>query len=320
MCKVLGSFTQPCSASGNTEYLWEVGGSLPVLIKESSATSSTSYVYGPGGLPLELINANATYYFHHDQLGSTRLLTDSSGTSQAAYTYDPYGGLASSTGTITNPFRFCGQYQDAESGLYYLRARYYDPVTASFVSMDPMVAKTRQPFGYGMDSPLNSSDPTGLNTSGICASFGVTVPGLHFGVSGCVVVDDHGNVGTTVTTVSGFVVGASASGIVMLQGSNADTIYDLGGPFSNAGGSAGEVVVGGVKGYKGKDSCGLHDVYVGEAGLVEVHAGGSNTTVHSVFGSGPPHCPSARRKTAMSGSACAPVWVSGMPAELSRLG
>jgi len=53
---------------------------------------------------------------------------------------DPYGGLASSTGLLTNPFRFGGQYQDSESGLYYLRARYFDPATAQFISMDPLTS------------------------------------------------------------------------------------------------------------------------------------------------------------------------------------
>jgi RHS repeat-associated protein len=86
--------------------------------------------------------------------------------SQATYTYDPFGGLASSTGSITNPFRFAGQYQDpsaTESGFYYLRARYYDPVTAQLISMDPLVAITRAPYSYANGSPLDLVDPTGLD-------------------------------------------------------------------------------------------------------------------------------------------------------------
>jgi hypothetical protein len=43
-------------------------------------------------------------WYDHDQLGSTPLISSSTGVSQATYTYDPYGGLASSTGSITNPF------------------------------------------------------------------------------------------------------------------------------------------------------------------------------------------------------------------------
>jgi len=164
MCKVAGSSVQPCQAGGNTQFLWDVAGSLPLLLKEASASSSTSYVYGPGGLPLEQISGSTTLWYHHDQIGSTRLVTNSTGASQATYSYDPYGGLASSTGSITNPFRFGGQYQDqpsTESGFYYLRARYYDPTTAQFIAADPMISTTRSPFAYVNSNPVNSSDPSG---------------------------------------------------------------------------------------------------------------------------------------------------------------
>jgi RHS repeat-associated protein len=160
MCRYSGSSTQPCQQlSGNAQFVWDVSGLLPLLIQEGS----TNYIYGPGGLPLEQVNSSANLWYHHDQLGSTRLITDATGTNQGTYTYDPYGGPASSTGSIINPFRFAGQYQDAESGFYYLRARYYDPATAQFVAADPAVATTRQPYGYTSGNPLNGTDPSGLD-------------------------------------------------------------------------------------------------------------------------------------------------------------
>jgi RHS repeat-associated protein len=160
MCKVAGSSTQPCQAGGNTQFLWDVAGSLPLLLKDGT----TSYIYGPGGLPLEQVNTGATYWYHHDQIGSTRLVTNSSGGTAATYTFDPYGGLAASTnpGGITNPFGFCGQYQDSESGFYYLRARYYDPATAQFNAVDRALGTTRSPYGYVANNPLNAADPSGL--------------------------------------------------------------------------------------------------------------------------------------------------------------
>ncbi|HZK73486.1 MAG TPA: hypothetical protein VFD88_05750, partial [Clostridia bacterium] len=87
MCKVAGSSTQPCQAGGTIQFLWDVAGSLPLLLKDGT----TNYIYGPGGLPLEQINGSTTLWYHHDQLGSTRLVTSSTGVSQASYTYDPYG-------------------------------------------------------------------------------------------------------------------------------------------------------------------------------------------------------------------------------------
>jgi uncharacterized protein RhaS with RHS repeats len=67
------------------------------------------------------------YYYHADRLGSVRALTDKAGTVVATYAYDAYGSTTTSTGSIANPFRYAGEYQDAETGLYYLHARYYDP-------------------------------------------------------------------------------------------------------------------------------------------------------------------------------------------------
>jgi uncharacterized protein RhaS with RHS repeats len=79
-----------------------------------------SYVYGPGGQILEQIAGSAATYYHADQLGSVRALTDQSGAVVATYSYDAYGQPAASTGSIANPFRYAGQYRDAESGRYYL--------------------------------------------------------------------------------------------------------------------------------------------------------------------------------------------------------
>lgn len=101
-------------------------------------------------------------YYHQGQLGSTRLLTDASGAAAATFSYDPYGAVAARTGTATTPFGFAGQYTDAESGLIYLRARYYEPATGQFITRDPAVREMRQPYAYVNDSPPNGIDPAGL--------------------------------------------------------------------------------------------------------------------------------------------------------------
>jgi RHS repeat-associated protein len=96
-------------------------------------------------------------FYHQDQIGSTRALTDSTGAVVQRYQYDSYDNLAQSSGSATNPFQFAGQYLDSESGLYCMRARYYEPSTGQFISRDPIVSQTRQPYSYAADSPTTSS-------------------------------------------------------------------------------------------------------------------------------------------------------------------
>ena len=157
MKKVVGSTT--------TTFTWDASGSIPLVVQETAGSNTTSYLYGPGGLPVEQLSpSGAPLFYSHDQLGSTRLVTNASGTTQATYTFDPYGNLTASTnpGSITNPLRYGGQYTDAESGLVYLRARYYDPGTGQFITGDPAVASTLSPYGYVGGAPVNGSDPSGL--------------------------------------------------------------------------------------------------------------------------------------------------------------
>jgi RHS repeat-associated protein len=80
---------------------------------------------------------------------------------------------------MTNPFMFAGQYFDSDSGLYYLRARYYDPSTGQFLSRDPLVDLTREPYGYVHDNPLNFTDPSGLCDNGGAQTQGENMMGLN---------------------------------------------------------------------------------------------------------------------------------------------
>jgi RHS repeat-associated protein len=141
-------------------FTWDNSSSLPLLLNDGE----NSYIYGPNGLPVEQIDAEEKpTYLHHDQLGSTRLLTDAGGETSATFSYTPYGGLEGKTGTATTPFGFAGQYTDAATGLQYLRARFYDPATAQFLTKDPFVAHTHAPYSYGLDNPLRFIDPSGLS-------------------------------------------------------------------------------------------------------------------------------------------------------------
>lgn len=149
--KTLGSTT--------THQLWDTNAELPLLALDGT----DAYITGPSGQPLARIDAADTpTYIHSDRQGSTRLLTDNTGTATGTYTYDAWGNTLNHTGTTSLPLQYNGQYTDTETGLQYLRARYYDPRTGQFLSQDPLHLQTRSTYGYAFNSPLNGGDPTGL--------------------------------------------------------------------------------------------------------------------------------------------------------------
>ncbi len=145
--------------SGTTTYLaWDGTEGLPLILNDGT----NSYIYGPGGLPVEQISSGGTVtYLHHDQQGSTRLLTGSTGTVAGKCTYGAYGS-PTCEGTTTTPLGYDAQYTNADTGLIYMRARTYDPVTAQFLSGDPLAPITGAAYNYADDDPMNTVDPTGL--------------------------------------------------------------------------------------------------------------------------------------------------------------
>jgi RHS repeat-associated protein len=159
--------------SATTTYLaWNTSEPLPLLLNDGT----NNYIYGPNGLPIEQINntTSTVLYLHHDQQGSTRLLTSSTGVKEATFTYDAYGNTTGTTGTATTPLHYDGQYTSSDTGLIYLRARAYDPATAQFLSVDPITALTRAPYTYASSNPINEADPTGL---GNWLDLGIPSPG-----------------------------------------------------------------------------------------------------------------------------------------------
>ena len=153
-----------------TEFTWDRSGSLPQLLTETTGTDTTSYLYGPAGQAYAQINPDGTVtYLHHDQIGSVRLLTDDTGSVTGAASYDPYGSISASTGILSH-LGYTGQYTDAESGFVYLRARYYDPATTQFISVDPIAETTRAGYAYVLGRPLMRTEVSGL-TPDDCAGW-----------------------------------------------------------------------------------------------------------------------------------------------------
>ena len=100
-------------------------------------------------------------YYLHDGHGSVIRLTDESGDIQENYHYDAFGNEQRPSGSSTNPFRYCGEYFDKETGNLYLRARYYNSSNGRFTTEDPAFDGLNW-YVYCSNDPVNFLDFSGL--------------------------------------------------------------------------------------------------------------------------------------------------------------
>jgi RHS repeat-associated protein len=131
-----------------------------------TGSADTLYTYGANLIALTAPGGVQTYY-HYDGLGSVRNLSDGTGAVIANYTYGAFGDLRLMKGASDNTFQFTGEQTDDETGLIYLRARYYDPSMGRFTSKDTfpgieLFPQTLNRYTYVRNNPVNLTDPTGL--------------------------------------------------------------------------------------------------------------------------------------------------------------
>jgi RHS repeat-associated protein len=170
----VGALIVASGTSSVTDSTWDVvsGGSIPLNINDattsSGVTTNTSYIYGDlllgGTAPVEQIattSSGSTAVFIVSNQTGVQGVFSSSGTVDELALYSLYGRQTIVSGTKVTPFGDQGSYTDS-TGLIYVFNRYYDPTTGQFVSVDPKVATTDQPYVFTGDDPLNSTDPLGL--------------------------------------------------------------------------------------------------------------------------------------------------------------
>jgi RHS repeat-associated protein len=149
-------------SSVTTAFLWDPSSSPSRLLQ----VGADRIVYGLG--PLYAVKAGGTTVaFARDGQKSIRAEVNGAGAVTASFRYRAYGAIAQSSGaTAPSYLGYAGQLLDP-AGLYYLRARWYDPVTGRFVTRDPMPGDSSAPpslnaYSYAGASPLVTSDPSGL--------------------------------------------------------------------------------------------------------------------------------------------------------------
>jgi RHS repeat-associated protein len=172
---------------------------------DSSGTTMASYVLAG----LEIVSqrrAGSTSYYLHDAQGSVRGLADPAGAVTDRYTYAAFGELVEQEGGTENPYRYTAQQYGEASGLYSLRARYYDPTSGRFLSRDPLEqwrnVRELNRYSYAASDPLNLVDPSGRQA----LAEGALLRAVNAGVTGAVA-----------GFVGGFVYGATFMVLIALE-------------------------------------------------------------------------------------------------------
>jgi RHS repeat-associated protein len=145
-----------------TNYVYD--GANAVEEVDANAVVLARYTQGMGiDEPLAELRSSTTSYYEADGLDSITSLSNTAGALANTYTYDSFGKLTASTGTIVNPFQYTARDSDSETGLRYYRARYYDQNVGRFISEDPIAfgAGTNL-YAYVGNSPTDLVDPFGL--------------------------------------------------------------------------------------------------------------------------------------------------------------
>jgi RHS repeat-associated protein len=157
----MGDRTRQSVDALTTTYQLDLAAGLTQVLSDGTAT----YLYGLGRIG-EIDSAWS--YYTTDALGSVRQLTDNDGALLLAQSYEPYGTVLTSVGQGQSMYGFTGEWGDA-SGMTYLRARYMQPGTGSFISRDTWrghydQANSMNRWTYAQNNPIIYVDPSGYFT------------------------------------------------------------------------------------------------------------------------------------------------------------
>ena len=169
--------------NGSTTYNYIYNGSSQ---SQMTVGNNTLYfAYDASGTPMSVTYNGTNYYYATNVQGDVTAILNSSGTAVVQYTYDAWGKILTTTGSMAstlgahNPLRYRGYVYDTETTLYYLQSRYYDPEMGRFINGDAL-ASTGQGvlgnnmFAYCQNNPVSGYDPTGfVDWGGVLVGIGI---------------------------------------------------------------------------------------------------------------------------------------------------
>ena len=140
-----------------------------MYLPKTTRTAVSSATIGADLISME--RGGSTYIYMYDGHGSVRGLIDAEGKLTDTYNYDAFGVMLERTGETENSYLYCGEQQDDTTGLYYLRARYMNPATGTFTSMDTYGGSVFDPtslhkYLYANANPVSYTDPSGYVSLG----------------------------------------------------------------------------------------------------------------------------------------------------------
>lgn len=151
----------------------------PQVIEERSS-SGAPVLHLVGDDRIARTASGQTSYLHADGLGSIRMLTTQTGAVSDRWWFEAFGETESQTGASDQAFLYAGEQRDPNLGFYYLRARYMDPGTGRFASLDPYAGNASDPitlhkYLYANANPVFYTDPSGWFGIGGIVDIGLTM-------------------------------------------------------------------------------------------------------------------------------------------------
>ena len=197
------------NVNGNAEkYLYDTGNHVVLEVDENGEQTAEN-IYGIYNIARVIGNNSYTYL--HNGHGDVAALIDSEENAVNRYTYDAFGVILASTETVENPFRYAGYWYDSETGLYYLMARYYNPVNGRFLSEDP-ARDGYNWYVYCNNNPLIYVDPNGqfiITTTALVIIGLATAGAVVGGIVGNYFAEKNGATGWE---KAGYIAGGSLGG------------------------------------------------------------------------------------------------------------